>query len=255
MPILLTRDLAPAPSGSSGVRIMADQFGQKYFVKFKENAQFLKVLVNEYIAGKIAEKLGLPSPQVHIVHINPILVPEMAPINQIAISEGPHFGSLELQNLYSLPIIREVIGKCCNINQYPAIVLFDAFLYNSDRRNDGNFIVTTVGEDLKFNIIDHGFCFSQQWNAQILTEIEGQWSDAYLPEMYETIVDRSVFDEPLAVIERLTDDFFTNLVSEIPEEWLKDPVERNALSLFLCNQRHRLRGMLAANIDKFPNLV
>jgi hypothetical protein len=253
--ILLTRDLAPAPKGSAGTRIMADKEGNRYYVKFKENSQFLKVLANEYVAGKIAETLELPAPIVHIVDIDPLLVPAMAPINQLAISAGPHFGSAELPNLYTLPSIRSIVGQCHNADQYPAIILFDALLYNSDRRNDGNYVVTTSVEGLKFNIIDHGFCFGTMWDKEMLKGICGEWSNAYLPEMYSMINSRNEFDLPLQMIEVLSDDFFANLVVQIPADWLPDLTERATLVQFLIYQRNHIKEMLEANLHKFPNIV
>jgi hypothetical protein len=253
--ILITRNLSPAPAGSSGARIMADATGKRYYVKFKENGQFLKVLANEYIAGKIAERLHLPCPSVHIVDIEPLLVPSLEPINLIAISEGPHFGSAELGNLYSLPPIRTTISKCANKADFPLIILFDALLYNSDRRNDGNFLITTSNEGYRFNIIDHGLCFGHHWDSQSLSGIQGEWSDAYLPEMYASIATREDFQDALESIISLNDEFFIDLIYGLPTDWLSDSDEKNAMISFLIAQRDGIGAMLATNIHKFPNLI
>lgn len=252
---LMTRNLAQAPGGSSGVRIMADADGRQYFVKFKENGHFLKALTNEYVAGKIAERLGLPVPQAHIVYIDPLLVPTLQPINHTPVSAGPHFATCALENVYAGPLLKSYIARCVNKSIYPLIILFDALLYNCDRRLQGNFVITTSSSTYTFNIIDHGFCFGTNWDCEILRTVQGRWSDAYLPEMYATIQDATDFNNALQLIAAITDDFFINLVEQIPEDWLPDQKERKALIQFLILQRNSISTMLSANLHKFPNLL
>jgi len=128
-------------------------------------------------------------------------------------------------------------------------------LYNSDRRNDGNFIITTSEQGYIFNIIDHGFCFGTYWDSQMLIDIQEEWSDAYLPEMYATITSLGDFDSALLAIDSLSDDFFTNLVGQLPAEWLPDQAEKSAMIDFLIAQRDAIETMLANNMQKFVNLI
>ncbi len=252
-PIIITRNLAPAGKGGSGAQIMADAAGNIYYVKFRENGQLLKILANEYVAGKIAQRLNLPCPDVHIVELETSLASTIPPINGLAISQGPHFGSSQLNNLYTIPNIRGIIPKCQNTNDFPSIILFDALLYNVDRKNDGNFIVTTTSSGYQFNIIDHGHCFGSYWDEATLTGIVGVWSDSYLDEMYQTITHLDNFQPVVQTIKAIPDDFFTTLVNEIPVEWLPITQEREALIRFLIAQRDNIDTMLFGNKSKFFN--
>ena len=69
------------PRGSSRPQLILFSDGRQYIVKFKNNpVQGTRALVNEYVAGRLAQLLGLPVPPFKIVHIgkpffkeNPVL--------------------------------------------------------------------------------------------------------------------------------------------------------------------------------------
>ena len=251
MPIILTRHLAPAEGGSSQAQILADENGNKFYVKFKENAQALKVLANEFVAGEIAKKLTLPYPESFVVELIPELAPILPPINGNNISVGPHFGSAMVRDVYRMPG-RQLISQCSNKSDFPLIILFDLLLYNTDRCNDGNYLIVSNPNGFKFFIIDHGHCFSSTWDVNSINSFVGQWS-SFLPEMYETINAHSNMELAIQKIESLDDNYFTNLVVQIPNEWLPNVDERDALRKYLIDQRNSIRQMIELNKNKFPN--
>ncbi len=249
--IEITKNFGYVGRGGSQAQFMADESGKEYIVKYKENGQNLKTLANEFIAGKIAEKLELPSPKVYLVNLHPLLVPTIPPINAVQISSGPHFGSEKLDNVYSGPSIRALINKCINIQVFPEIILFDAALHNIDRNNDGNYILQSLTRGYNFCIIDHGHCFSNLWTVITLKGLYGLWSISYLEEMYSTISSRAEFDKGIQNIRDLDDSFVSNLVDETPPEWLPDPAERLAMKEYLIYQRGEIENMLLDNKKYF----
>lgn len=256
MPVIqLTRDLGSAPGGSSGARIMADAAGNKYFVKFKENAQGLRIISNDYLGGKIAQELQLPCPPVFLVEFNNTLAGTLPPINGSNISSGVHFASKEIENLYGFPSAGAgLMSQCINRASYPLIILFDALLHNTDRNNAGNYLFSTDQTGLKFNIIDHGHCFEAYWTIPNLNNLKGAWHGNNFSELYGFIQSLADFDLGLASIEALSDNFFTNLVGEIPDDWLP-LLDKTALIDFLIFQRDHIRQMVINNKAKFPNCV
>src|SRR5689334_5255881 len=92
----------PGRGGSGAVIIRADD-NTRYTVKFKENGQTLRVLVNEFVAAHIAIRLGVPTPEPVLVEVddgflqaNPFLAAKYA----APVSSGVHFGSRIVRNLY-----------------------------------------------------------------------------------------------------------------------------------------------------------
>src|SRR5207248_568785 len=70
-----------------------------YIVKFQQNPQHPRVLVNEWIGTRLAERLGLPVPFTEIVEVGDWIVsqtPELAASvagQSVAYRAGLHFGS------------------------------------------------------------------------------------------------------------------------------------------------------------------
>jgi hypothetical protein len=253
MSILITRHLKAAGRGGSQAQIMADADGNEYFVKFKENGQSLKTLANEYLAGQIAKELQLPCPETFVVRLEPLLAPSIPPINGLNISEGDHFACKTIENLYNIPNGHLLIPSCKNKDQYPLIILFDVLLFNTDRHNEGNYLIVTDTAGLKFYIIDHGHCFNNSWNEAALLTYLGQWSASYFPGMYGCVTSGTAMQDAIQRIEELDNNFFTTLVSQIPEEWLPSRAERSALIIFLNSQRDKIRNLVEGNRSKFIN--
>ncbi|RYY54735.1 MAG: hypothetical protein EOO09_13175 [Chitinophagaceae bacterium] len=250
--IILTRDLGRAGRGVTEALTMADDAGARYFVKLIQNPMYPSVLAYEYVSGKIAEYLGLPTPKIFIAEIAAPLVPSLGSKYGIAINAGPHFASAAVANIYGLPVIRSLIAKCVNTSSFPGIILFDALVFNQDRNNDGNFLFTTDNNEIALSIIDHGHCFGALQNAHNLMNYKDDWSRSYLPEMYELITDEAAFAEALVRFERLDSDFFATLVSRIPDEWT-DLDSRERMLEFLNYRRDHLREMLVRNKNLFIN--
>jgi hypothetical protein len=254
-PINLTRHLSATIGGSSGAQIFSDSTGQQYVVKYQENGHHIKVLSNEYIASEIAKNLEVFTPEPFIVVIDDLLLPSLKPINGQSISKGPHFGSKRIENLYEGPATRSLIEKCNNIDKYPAIILLDVLLYNTDRRNDGNYLIVIDGNEFKFCAIDHGHCLGMNWDADLLKKYVSLWSGEYLEEMYETITGREDFNDVLSKIDTLDNAFITTLVDSIPEAWLSNSVEIQALKDYLSQKKSTIGNELDTNKIKFTNWI
>ena len=251
--ITVTRHISAAGVGGSGAQVFADANGEQYYVKYQENGQNLRVLANEYVAGQIAKTNKLLCPDSFLITIDNLLLTTLAPINGHPISSGPHFGSKRMNNLYSGPALRSLIPKCSNISDYAGIILFDAWLYNTDRRNDGNYLILTEGSNYNFCIIDHGHCFGMNWTNVLLQTYLTEWSNAYLDEMYALINGRVDFDAAIDEINLRDDTFISNLVDAIPTQWLSDASESAALKKYLSVKRDDMENLLNTNSAKFPN--
>ena len=66
--IRLTEHVRPLRGGSQP-RLMRAADGQLYVVKFQHNPQGSRVLANEWLAGRLAARLGLPVPRVEVLEL------------------------------------------------------------------------------------------------------------------------------------------------------------------------------------------
>ena len=66
--------------GAQGHMLRCDD-GHYYVVKFQNNPQHLRVLANEFLATRLADKAGLPVPVTEVVEVNEWLVQHTAELN------------------------------------------------------------------------------------------------------------------------------------------------------------------------------
>src|SRR5260370_19212540 len=85
--------------GGAQSHLMRCDDGYYYVVKFQNNPQHTRVLVNELLGTRLAARLGLPTVPVEIVSVSEDLIrltPELAmelPRPRIPCQPGLHFGS------------------------------------------------------------------------------------------------------------------------------------------------------------------
>jgi hypothetical protein len=85
--------------GGAQAHLLRCDDGHFYVVKFRNNPQHLRVLANDFLVTRLAERVGLPVPATEIVDVGPWLVehtPElniMLGCNAIPCEPGLQFGS------------------------------------------------------------------------------------------------------------------------------------------------------------------
>src|SRR5215467_3411596 len=60
--------------GGAQAHLMRAADGHFYVVKFQNNPQHLRVLANEWLATRLAERTGLPVPVTELIDVNPWLI-------------------------------------------------------------------------------------------------------------------------------------------------------------------------------------
>src|SRR6266705_6443503 len=85
--------------GGAQSHLMRCDDGYYYVVKFQNNPQHRRILVNELLGTRLAARLGLPTASVAIIDVPQELIrltPDLAmehPRNRIPCQSGPQFGS------------------------------------------------------------------------------------------------------------------------------------------------------------------
>jgi len=236
-----------------------------YVVKFQNNPQHSRVLVNELLGTRLAARMGLPVPPVAVIdvgqdliRVTPALCIEL-PRSRTPCRAGLQFGSSYPGNPRSLTLYDflpdEQLREVENLADFAGALAFDKWTCNTNGRQAVFF--RAPGESrYQASMIDQGFCF----NA-------GEWSFPDAPlrglyarhRVYDSVRGMDSFEPWLARIEsKMTEVVFDEIYKEIPGEWYSyetEPLERMLEQLL---RRRRLVRELVVSAWKstaqpFPN--
>jgi len=158
--------------GGAQSHLMRCSDGYYYVVKFQNNPQHRRILVNEMLGTKLAARLGLPTVPVAIVEVSEELIrltPELAmelPRTRIACQPGLQFGArypgdprqVTLHDFLPDEQLREVE----NLHEFAGMLVFDKWTCNTNGRQTVFFDERKVERDeatvrYKTRMIDQGF--------------------------------------------------------------------------------------------------
>jgi hypothetical protein len=262
--------------GGAQSHLMRCADGHYYVVKFQNNPQHRRILVNELLGTRLASRLGLPTAPVAIVDVSEELIrltPELAmehPRHRFPCSPGPQFGSrypgdpryLTLHDFLPDPQLHQVE----NLHDFAGMLVFDKWTCNTNGRqtlfiggrynNNGDPCADTVL--YKTFMIDQGFCFSA-----------GDWKFPDAPlrglyarnRVYESVTGLESFGPWLERLEKRVNERVLDEVSrDIPSEWYEDQYDE-LLGLLeqLFRRRTRVTDLLLeakkSNRQPFRNWV
>ncbi|MGA9391488.1 MAG: HipA family kinase [Candidatus Sulfotelmatobacter sp.] len=211
--------------GGAQGHLMRCSDGQFYVVKFRNNPQHLRVLTNEMLATRLAERAGLPVPRTEVVEVGDWLVEHTAELNiqlahnTIPCQPGLQFGSqyavnpLEGRVFDYLPA--EMFGLVRNLETFAGMLVVDKWTGNANGRQAAFW---RKSRERKYTaaFIDQGYCF----NA-------GEWTFPDYPlrgvysrnEVYESVRGWESFEPWLSRVERMEEDVLWSLAGAIPPEW------------------------------------
>jgi hypothetical protein len=259
--------------GGAQSHLMRCDDGYYYVVKFQNNPQHRRILVNELLGTKLARRMGLPTTPVEIVYVSEDLIQlteELrieTPRTRIPCQPGVQFGSrfpgdphqLTLHDFLPDKQLRDVE----NLGDFAGMLVFDKWTCNTNGRQTLFYPQLQDPHDdqtvryLAF-MIDQGFCFNAgEWNFPD-APLRGLYARN---SVYEEVKGRESFAIWLERIEKyMTERVFNELIQEVPPEWYEDDLD--AL-LRLVEQLHRRRTkvpeflLAAKNTTRqpFPNWV
>jgi hypothetical protein len=246
-----------AEGGSKSIVVRCDD-NARYTLKFKENGQSPRVLVSEFVGSQLALAVGVPTPEGVLVSVEqPFLDgnPSLAKRYARPVSTGIHFGSKMVRNVYARAP-RSLIPRVRNLSDLPAVVAFDVLTNNTDRDNNGNYLLIRPDHhprDLDFVAIDFGHCFGgPNWNVDVDKAV-GTWCGASITELNTLISGADPFRVPLDRLKDLSRDEIDAIVNSVPSEWNLSADEASALKRFIVGQAGQAESILFAHRAKFPN--
>ena len=248
--------------------MLADD-GHHYVVKFRNNPQHPRILINELLSYTILQYLELPVPDWEFVDVPEELVAETPELTigdglrQRACKPGLHFGSKYVSNPDDravhdhLPL--SLLWGVHNLGAFHGILAFDKWVSNADGRqaifyrqqNSKN----TAFQAYSAMMIDHGFAFDAQ-NWQFIDAPErGLYARR---EVYKTVTGYASFEPWLSRIRDCPTKVLDDAYIQTPSDWLDS--DWNTLEALIDNLYTRRRFVpdlifeaRRAARDPFPN--
>jgi len=263
MPIQAVQHIRRMRGGAQS-HLMRCADGHYYVVKFQNNPQHTKILVNDWIGTRLAEMIGLPVPVVDVIDVNPWLI-EHSPDLRIElcgrktmVTAGPSFGSRFVVSPHEgevhdyLP--ESMTGRVRNLSQFAGILALDKWTCNADGRQAAFW---KQARERKFtaSFIDQGYCF----NA-------AEWSFPDAPlrgvfgrnDVYAGVTGWNSFEPWLSRIESFPEHSLRSMVDQIPSEWYGSALDELDRLLSRLLERRSLVSKLVLSFknssrNPFPN--
>ena len=269
--------------GGAQSHLMRCSDGHYYVVKFQNNPQHRRILVNELLGTRLAARLGLPTTPVEIIDVAKELIaltPELCmemPRSRIPCQPGLQFGSrypgdprrLALHDFLPDEQLRQVE----NIHEFAGMLVFDKWTCNTNGRQTIFFqepaadtrspvspssgpATDLAAQPYKTKMIDQGFCFNAgEWNYPD-APLRGLYARN---RVYEGITGLESFAPWTTRVEKaITERVLAEVLHEIPPEWYEDDYDATSRLLEqLYRRRTRVTELLisAKNTTRqpFPN--
>ena len=224
-----------------------------YVVKFQNNPQHVRVLANELMATRLAERIGLPVPTPEIIEVSPWIVENTAELNlqcagqALRCSPGLQFGSryvadpLDAEIFDYLP--ENVFGRVRDVQSFAGMLALDKWTGNANGRQA---VFWRKGRDRKYNItfIDQGYCFNAgEWTFPD-SPLRGVYSRNHV---YFDVCGWNSFEPWLSRIENFDPHTLQELAEDIPPEWYGGNWEElGRLIEELVQRRAKVRALITA---------
>src|SRR3984957_5386866 len=273
MPIQATRLIRMMRGGAQAHLLECDD-GHFYVVKFRNNPQHRRILVNEWIAAVFLNYLQISTPEAAIVNLsaafleaNPEIHIQLGSRHQ-AVEPGWHFGSRYPGDPGKVMVYDflpdALFDKVVNLGEFLGVLAFDKWMGNADARQSiffrarlrqwqpGNDAATKAG--FVAYMMDHGYVFDgPHWKFPD-SPLQGLY---FRLNVYQNVRGWQDFQPWLDRIVHFPDEVVDMAQKQIPPEWLaQDAGALQAMLEKLMSRRSRvpdlIRDSRGGRVNPFP---
>ena len=269
MPVRARRHIRRMRGGAQAHLIEADD-GACYVVKFKNNPQHRRILVNEWIASAFLRYLQLTAPETAIVEIDEEFLQQYPAAciqtgsRTVPAQSGRHFGSrfpgdpARLAVFDFLPDV--LLTKVANLADYAGVFVFDKWIGNSDSRQSVFYRARLAEQEQQRAgfvalMVDQGYAFDgPQWTF-VDSPIYGFY---FRPAVYQGVRGWNAFEPWLERILHFPEEVIDAACKQVPSEWIaEDHQALQSLLERLFSRRNRVARLIEEARDhqpaRFPN--
>lgn len=275
MPVTARRSIRRMRGGAQAHLMEADD-GKFYVVKFQNNPQHPRILINEVIASEILSYLDVAAPEHRLIRVTPEFLaasPEVfiqVGTRHTPVKPGWHFASLfpgdpDRVSVYDF-LPDTLLPRIANPEQFVAVLVFDKWVANADGRQAIFFRAQLSDWLLRPGIpprklgflaqmIDHGYAFNgPHWELPD-SPVAGLYSRRLVYESVRTI---DSFEPWLSRVRNFPPEILDKALRQIPPDWIGDDEPAlMKLAEALLRRRERIGDLLLASRgvhgNPFPN--
>jgi hypothetical protein len=274
MPVNARRLIRKMRGGAQSHLIEADD-GCSYVVKFQNNPQHRRILVNEWIAYRFLDYLQVAVPRAAIVRLSPEFLSETPDVHiQLGTKRSPvlpgwHFGSCFPGDPTKIAVYDFVpdalLKQVENISDFLGILAFDKWTANVDARQSiflrARLRQFTASPEHPLRtgfvalMMDHGYIFNGPHWEYPDSPLQGLY---YRPMVYNSVKGLTDFQPWLDRITHFPESVVDEAYRSIPPEWLQG--EEDALEAMLeklMQRRSRVPDLIkdctVGRLNPFPN--
>jgi len=272
MPVTARR-LIRKMRGGAQAHLMEASDGHSYVVKFHNNPQHRRVLVNEWIAATFLHYLGISAPEVAMIQITEsYLAGDQNTYIQLgrerrAVTPGWHFGS-RFPGDPGRTVVYDFLPDTLldtveNLSDFRAVLAFDKWMGNADSRQAIFFraqvLEPLVPETRRLGfvaqMVDNGYVFEGPHWRLGESAIQGLY---FRPLVYRAVRGLAEFEPWLGRIRNFPEEVVDQAVKRIPPAWLEgDEDELERLLERLMRRRERVPDLIeqcgSGSSNPFPN--
>ena len=278
MPLTAVRHVRKMRGGAQSHLLEADD-GCWYVVKFRNNPQHRRILVNELVSSVLLGYLKISTPRMALIHLSPEFLEANPEIHltlgtrRLTVEPGWHFGSQypgdpERVAVYDF-LPDALLPQVANLEDFRAILIFDKWVGNADGRQSVFYRALVRRGEPRYGqgagarpgfvalMIDHGFAFNgPHWDFPE-SPLQGLYARRLV---YESVRSLDDFQPWLEQVVHFPEEVVDQAWKRIPAGWIEG--EEDALAQLLerlFERRARLPELIAgcrtARTNPFPNWI
>jgi hypothetical protein len=275
MPVVAIRLIRKMRGGAQAHLLECDD-GHYYVVKFRNNPQHRRILVNEWIASVFLNYLQISTPETAMVNLpadfvagNSALHIQLGSRRQ-TVEPGWHFGSRypgDPAKVMVYDFIPDLLlDKVANRNEFLGALVFDKWIGNADARQSIFFRARlrkwspAAGEQpqrlgLVAHMMDHGYVFDGPHWTFTDSPLQGLY---FRPSVYSGVRSLNDFQPWLDQVVHFPEEVVDQAQKQIPPEWLEgDEASLNKLLEKLMSRRTRVPDLISdcarGRVNPFSN--
>jgi len=270
------RRLVRKMRGGAQAHLLEAEDGRFYVVKFLNNPQHRRILVNEWIASIFLKYLRITAPETAIIQVsrefldaNPEVYLQLGS-HRLPVEPGWHFGSLYPgdpnpgADYDFLP--DALLGKVANLAEFLGMRVFDKWASNADSRQSvflrarlREWAPGSASHPLRVGfaalMIDHGYLFDGPHWQFIESPVQGLY---FRPLVYESVRSLDDFQPWLDQVRHFPEEVMDEALRQIPRCWLQgDEDALQCLLERLLERRKRVPQLVEqcrkGRVNPFPN--
>lgn len=230
--------------GGAQAHLLQGDDGHTYVVKFQNNPQHRRVLINEFIASAILKYLDIYSPEIAIMQVDEAFLRQNPDVyislkhGNTTVQCGPHFASRHPGNPSKTPVYDflpdAMLRQVLNLHHFLGMLVFDKWVSNLDYRQSiffrsrVRFGAGPAQLGFAAAMIDNGFVFGGAEWAFSEAPLTGLHANR---AVYRDAQSMDDFEPWLHQIARFPEDLLRRACQAIPAEWLA--TDRYALEQML----------------------